>query len=135
VIGDSGDLAALTSLLGYPTTAAEMKRRLEVILADGAHATFVAQADARGVIGMIGVCLGYHYARDGAYGRIVALSVDEPSRGQGIGSALVERAEQWVVSRGGLRILVNTRATRRDAHRFYRGLGYEETGLRFGKEL
>lgn len=120
--------------LGYPTSSEAMARRLGAILADPSHGTWVAEDRGR-IVGMVGVCTGHHYARDGSYGRIVALSVSEDFRGRGVGRELVRRAEAWVRSRGGRRMVVNTRASRDGARRFYRRLGYDETGLRFARQL
>lgn len=131
---DAGRIAALMTALGYPTESAAMRVRLGKILADEAYATFVAE-DREQVIAVLGICLQHHYARHGSSGRIVALSVHEGQRGRGLGRALVRQAERWVAGHGGRRVIVNTHVRRADAHAFYRALGYEETGLRFVREL
>lgn len=131
---DAAALADLMTQLGYPTSANQMLERLRPLLAHEDYATLVAESEGA-VVGMAGVCTGLHYARDGSYGRIVALVVDERHRGRGVGKALVAHAEAWIRSRSGESVIVNTRATRADAHRFYRGLGFTKTGIRFVKKL
>jgi hypothetical protein len=49
--------------------------------------------------------------------------------------ALVFRAEEWARYRGALDIVVASHRRRLRAHRFYRGMAYEETGHRFYKPL
>jgi GNAT superfamily N-acetyltransferase len=50
---------------------------------------------------------------------------------------LVTRAEQWALSRGVKEMLVRSRISREDAHRFYLREGYErtKTSAVFGKHL
>jgi GNAT superfamily N-acetyltransferase len=47
----------------------------------------------------------------------------------------LEFVEGWLRDRGAARITLTSGKQRADAHRFYRNLGYEETGLRFAKKL
>jgi GNAT superfamily N-acetyltransferase len=66
-------------------------------------------------------------------GRITALVVDLPLRGQGIGSALVAAAEA-TLTRGGCGLIEITSNVRlAEAHVFYERLGYERTSFRFAK--
>ena len=131
---DSPAIARLMSQLGYSMTSDEMKERLKVILSDSDYMTFVAEIETE-IVGMIGIGIGRYYERNGAYGRALALVVDEKWRGQGIGKFLVLEAESWFRERGVASVIVNSGKQRHEAHRFYRRLGYEETGLRFVKPL
>ena len=133
-LDDSSSVACLMSQLGYPTSADEMKHRLEGILSDPNYLTLVAEYQKEAV-GIIGVGIYRYYEKNGTYGRLLALVVDEKRKGQGIGSTLVVAAERWLKEHGVSSIIVNSGKQRSEAHRFYERLGYEETGLRFVKSV
>ena len=131
---DSPAIARLMSQLGYPTSSHEMKERLASIMLDSDYMTFVAEHDEQ-VVGVIGVGVFNYYEKNGTYGRVLALVVDEKRKGHGVGASLVAEAERWLKERGVSAIVVNSGRQRTDAHRFYKRLGYDETGLRFVKSL
>lgn len=76
------------------------------------------------VVGCINAIIDIRLA-EGKSGEIVSLVVSEGHRGMGIGKALVKTAESWLSSRCD-NIRVRANAIRRDAHEFYRSLGYQE---------
>jgi ribosomal protein S18 acetylase RimI-like enzyme len=131
---DAPALAELMTQLRYPTSAAEMERRLESILPNERFKTFVAEVDDC-VSGMIGASATESYEHNDSTGRIVALVVSEEARRGGIGRELVRAAEQWFAENGISRISLTTRLDREAAHRFYEASGYTRTGLRFAKIL
>ena len=122
------------SQLGYPTSSVEMRERLAAILPDSDYVTFVAEYQKE-VVGVIGVGVNHYYEKNGVYGRLLALVVDEKWKGHGIGASLVVEGERWLKEREVSSIVVNSGRQRSDAHRFYERLGYEGTGLRFVKLL
>ena len=134
---DTNDAAALAQLmceLGYQTTKSEMQMRLERIAADERHRTFVAVHDGE-VCGMIGTLTSLSYEHNDLGGRILALVTLRMMRRNGIGRALIATAEKDFAQRGILRIALNARLAREDAHKFYESLGYERNGWRFVKHL
>ncbi len=131
-LDDSSEIARLMTQLGYPTSIVEMHERLVVILSHPDYSTFVVESSGT-IVGMVGACVGYSYETNGPYGRIAALIVDESWRSRGIGAALVKEVERWLGERGADAIVVNSRQHRHEAHRFYKRLGYEETGVRLVK--
>ena len=133
-LDDSSAIACLMSQLGYPTSSDEMKERLAAILPDSDYMTFVAEYEEE-VVGVIGVGVNRYYEKNGTYGRLLALVVDEKFKGYGTGASLVAEGERWLKEREVSSIVVNSGKQRSDAHRFYERLGYEETGLRFVKLL
>jgi GNAT superfamily N-acetyltransferase len=132
--GDIQALADLMTELGYPTSAEEMGRRFEGILADPSYDTLIAER-AGEIAGMAGLHLERFYEKDEPCARIMALVVGSEHRGLGIGRALISAAEDWARRRGAGDVMLTTHKRRADAHRFYRSVGYEATGYRFYKEL
>jgi GNAT superfamily N-acetyltransferase len=131
---DAADLARLVSQLGYPSTEQDMAERLEALAGQPEYVLFVAEESGR-IVGLVGAFLGYALEFNGPWGRLMGLVVDEPFRGRGIGRRLMERIEGWLRDHGATRLTLTSGKQRAEAHRFYRRLGYEETGLRFVKRL
>jgi ribosomal protein S18 acetylase RimI-like enzyme len=131
---DARQLAGLMCELGYETTTAQMKARLRRILSNSRYRTFVAEADNE-LCGMIGMLIYPSYEHDDLSGRILALVVSAKARRRGMGRKLVAAAEKEFVRNGVRRVAVNTRLTRKEAHRFYEALGYQRNGFRFVKQL
>jgi GNAT superfamily N-acetyltransferase len=131
---DAADLARLVSQLGYPSTEQDMAERLGALAGQPEYVLFVAEASGR-IVGLVGAFLGYALEFNGPWGRLMGLVVDEPFRGRGIGRRLMERIEAWLRDHGATRLTLTSGKQRTEAHRFYRRLGYEETGLRFVKRL
>lgn len=132
---DASAVAGLSAELGYPVSAAAMKQRIESLLHRPDHVIYVACLSGR-VIGWIDVELAHHLAAD-PRAEIAGLVVSAEARRRGIGRRLVARAEQWAMERGLTVMLVRSRITRDDAHRFYLREGYErtKTSAVFSKEL
>jgi GNAT superfamily N-acetyltransferase len=59
--------------------------------------------------------------------------VTEARRGQGIGKALVRAVEAKCAALDCVLVEVTSNVRREQAHRFYEGLGYERTSVRFAK--
>ena len=131
---DSPAIARLISQLGYPSTEEEISQRLAVLSRLPEHVTFVAEVDGQ-IVGLTGAYMDYALEISGSYGRLMGLVVEDRFRGRGIGKRLLEFVEGWLRDRGAARITLTSGKQRADAHRFYRNLGYEETGLRFAKKL
>jgi GNAT superfamily N-acetyltransferase len=131
---DAAGLAQLMCELGYETPKSEMQTRLERIVLDERCRTFVAVHDSE-VCGMIGTVTYSSYEHNDLGGRILALVTLRTMRRHGIGRALIATAEKDFAQRGILRIALNTRLAREDAHKFYESLGYERNGFRFTKDL
>ena len=120
--------------LGYKTTPAEMRRRLRSILDDVNYRTLVAEVDGK-VCGMIGTLAYASYEHNDPSGRILALVTLANARRRGIGRALIASAEKAFAQKAVTRVSLDTRLTRKDAHKFYESLGYERNGWRFVKQL
>ena len=133
-LSDGDALAGLVSELGYPTSAKQMRIRLQAILEDPDYTTTVAVVGER-VVGFVGTRLGPVYEADGLQGQIMALVVADGYRRLGIGRGLMLAAMDDLEARGAGNIIVNTGNQRAGAHAFYEALGFEFTGRRYRRAV
>jgi len=119
---DAPALALLASQLGYPSTTEDIDSRLALILPDPTQLIAVAEVSGQ-VVAWIHAAL-YLTLESGAAVELRGLVVDEKLRGQGLGRALTERAEEWARERGAHVIRLRSNVIRDGAHAFYQRLGY-----------
>lgn len=133
---DIQDMVILMDQLGYPTTYAEMSERYRHLASDANFTTLVAEVRGR-AIGLIGLQTSYMYEKNGRHCRIMALIVHDQFRGSGIGTRLIQAAEQWASEQGVSSLSLNSanREDRQAAHRFYREMGYSDGSTGFSKTL
>jgi GNAT superfamily N-acetyltransferase len=149
---DLPEVARLSGQLGYPASLTDLTHRLAELASSPEHglfvavsddslfvavsddSLFVAEAGGEGISGWIHV-RGFQGLTHAPEAEIVALVVDEPRRGHGVGAALVGAAEGWARARSLPRIRVRCQIRREDAHRFYAREGYalEKTQHVFSK--
>ncbi len=132
-----GDVEAITRLmeqLGYPSTAEQVRARLERSAGEADYHALVAEADGA-VVGFVGLVRGWSWTSDDRWARVMSLVVDAGVRGRGVGAALMRGAEAWAREQGADSIHLTTATYREDAHHFYERLGYEATGVRFVRRL
>ena len=121
-LSDAGEIAQLTTQLGYDVTEAVAADRLSRLLRRDDQQFFVADVDGR-TVGWVHVVFT-EYVDAEAFVVIGGLVVDRNHRRLGIGRALMDRAEVWATERGCSMVRLSSSATRTAAHRFYEGLGY-----------
>jgi len=133
VSGDAAPLGRLLEQLGYPTDAAEIPDRIEKLHARPGTMVLVAEDERGELLGVVTVHLfqSIHSTEPAAW--LTSLVVEERARGQGVGSALVARAEEWAIQHGALRISLTSALHREHAHEFYKTRDYEHTGVRLTK--
>ena len=119
---DAGEIAQLTTQLGYDLTEADAAVRLSRILPRDDQRFFVADFDGCAV-GWVHVVL-VEYVDAEAFALIGGLVVDKVHRGSGIGRALMNGAENWARERGVSMSRLSSTVARTAAHRFYESLGY-----------
>jgi ribosomal protein S18 acetylase RimI-like enzyme len=124
LLTDAGRIAELSGQLGYPTSARSARRRLHNLLAKPDHAIWVAQSADGSVTGWVHVFFKQLLESD-REAEIGGLVVDGEFRGEGVGKALVERAERWAKAKRLKSVYVRSNIVRRNALAFYQGLGYE----------
>lgn len=129
---DSGAIAALVGVLGFPASEAEIEARLSALKTLRETPLVAEQVEVIGV-------LAWHVVpvlhRPKPVGRITMMVVAEAERRRGVGRALVEAACGQLRSKGCGLIEVTSNVDLSGAHGFYRGLGFERTSYRFAKTL
>jgi len=120
---DAGRLAALATELRYPSTVAEVRRRLRRVLKSPGHAVFVAETFGDGVVGWAHAFVHALVETD-TFAEVGGLVVDTRHRGRGIGERLMSRVERWAGARGLKSVYLRSNVIRKDAHTFYKKLGY-----------
>ncbi len=135
-VSDAPQLAALTGELGYPATAAQIRKRLQGIKPASQNAVFVADSAKGGVIGWL------HVSRDVLLeseirAEVNGLVVAEGQRSLGAGARLLAAAEDWARKHGCKSMSVRSNVIRERAHKFYERNGYEhyKTQKSFRKPL
>jgi GNAT superfamily N-acetyltransferase len=133
---DAPQLAQLSGQLGYPTTAAEIKKRLRRLKPASQNALFVAESPDSGVVGWAHVSVT-HLVEVGTRAELNGLIVAEGQRSLGAGARLLRAAEDWARKRGCPSMSVRSNVIRERAHKFYERQGYEhyKTQKAFRKEL
>jgi ribosomal protein S18 acetylase RimI-like enzyme len=135
-LSDAPQLPELCRQLGYPSTEAEVRARLDAIEASAEHALFVAEASGGIIVGFVDVFVLRTVETD-PRGEIAGLVVDENYRSRRVGEQLVDRAEAWAKSKGCTMMGVRSNVIRDRAHAFYERLGYGhvKTQKSFRKEI
>ena len=156
----ASDIPAMNELfqkdLGYAECTLEIVEKQFAVLDNSREAVFIAEAestDASGdshdgspdvtsdtrlfrIAGVIHV-EKYNVLYFPTMANILGIAVAADFRRQGIGSALLKRAEEWARENGAGSMRLNSGESRKKAHEFYRALGYidDKKQLRFIKEL
>jgi GNAT superfamily N-acetyltransferase len=133
---DAAALARLSTQLGYPAAPEQAAVRLQGILSEPNAELFVAERVSGAVAGFIHL-MHQHLIEYDPRAEVAALVVDEDYRSQGVGRALMARAEEWALERGCRFVHLRSKMSRAAAHAFYEGLGYEhfKTQKAFRKDL
>jgi GNAT superfamily N-acetyltransferase len=133
---DAARIAVLSGQLGYPATAAQMRKRLLGIKPASQHAVFVADSPTDGVIGWVHVSR-QPLLEEEIRAEVNGLVVAEGQRSLGAGAELLAAAEDWARKHGCKGMSVRSNVIRERAHQFYERHGYEhyKTQKSFRKPL
>jgi ribosomal protein S18 acetylase RimI-like enzyme len=129
---DAEAISGLLDALGFPTPAADVRRRLTTLRRAGEPPLV---ADEKGVIGLLTWHVTPVLHRPAPVGRVTTMVVAEKSRGRGVGTALLAEAETRLGAAGCGLVEVTSNIELGGAHAFYRAHGYERTSYRFVKAL
>lgn len=132
---DAPRLVALIEELGYPSAPARVQARLERLLGRPEQLVVVAE-EAGEILGWIHAQEFLSLASEPA-ALVTGLVVDPAARRRGIGRGLLAAVEAWARAKELGSVRLRARAARREAHAFYRHLGFElaKRQLQFRKEL
>ena len=131
---DAEALAELIRQLGYSASAEAVAARVERLARSGADRVVVAEVGGE-VAGLASLHVSLSLEYDAPAAKLSAIVVDERHRRRGIGEALVAELEAEARRRGCCLIFLTTAERRKDAHAFYRRIGFEQTGRRFAKPI
>jgi GNAT superfamily N-acetyltransferase len=132
---DAEAAAELSSQLGYPCLAGDLRERIEELSHAADRVAFAAVVDGQ-IVGWIDAAMERHL-QSPASAVIGGLVVREEMRGQGVGRRLCIEVEEWARSKSVPLVRVRSQIKREDAHRFYLRDGYRKvkTSLVFEKLL
>lgn len=119
---DVGDIARLSGQLGYPARVDDMKKRISEINRDDDYMLLVAETKGDVVAWLL--IHVYRLVSSECIAQIAGLVVDESYRNRGIGALLMQHAEDWAQDKACRGVMLRSRVTRKDAHTFYKRLGY-----------
>jgi GNAT superfamily N-acetyltransferase len=91
--------------------------------------------DAGNIIGHAYLYLIRNDLHSAPYGLLEDVFIEEPYRGKGYGSKLVEAAIAEAKKRGCYKLIGTSRHERKEVHVFYERLGFKNYGLEFRLDL
>jgi GNAT superfamily N-acetyltransferase len=124
-IADAPQMARLSTLLGYPSSALEVQSRLSKLASLSSHAVLVADSGSM-LCGWASAELRVSLETDPRV-EITGLVVDLAMRRQGIGRLLVAHVERWALAQNCSILMLRSNVTRPESHPFYERLEYERT--------
>jgi N-acetylglutamate synthase-like GNAT family acetyltransferase len=134
VVGDARKIAILLGELGYPNTMEFTKEKIEKLSKSKIDFIFVAEIDGE-VVAFAHLHIAKMIHETGKLGRIMAIVVSKDYSRVGIGKKLMAFLEEKARGADCTKMELTSSAHRRDAHKFYKNLGYFEKPKRFLKKL
>jgi predicted N-acetyltransferase YhbS len=122
--GDAASIATLATELGYPSTEAEILKRLQRIQTRNEGSAIVAELGSGGVCGWITVA-SVNSLTGPARAEVAGLIVAQSLRGMGVGSLLLQAALSWARINGYAEVRVHSNTSRQRAHQFYEREGFD----------
>lgn len=123
-LDDAPQMAELSSQLGYPVTACEVRSRLDSLVCKADQLILVAEGPEGQVVGWLHATVTRSLVVESA-ASIAGLVVDEHFRRKGVARSLMRQAEAWTLSQGVKSVSLRTNVARNAAHMFYEQLGYQ----------
>ena len=123
-LSDVSAINRLSEQLGYPLPENDSRSYLELILKNPDEMVFVAELNGK-VIGWTNVFKTLHLV-SGYCCELAGLVVDVQYHRMGVGKLLLNNVYKWSKEQGCDHLRVRTNIKRKDAHKFYEGLGFKE---------
>ena len=121
---DAVAIARLSAQLGYPANEIDIQKNLKTIEKTKRGNVFVACAGTT-VTGWI-----YLFRQPelsfGEYMEVMGLVIDEQYRNKGIGAQLIDYTITICKNENIKQLILRSRVTRKEAHHFYKNLGFSE---------
>ncbi|MBX3120142.1 MAG: GNAT family N-acetyltransferase [Fimbriimonadaceae bacterium] len=124
LLDDAHEMARLSVQLGYSVSLERMRSSLQSFLDDPERFVFVVESENK-IVGWMGARLDAELTSE-PYLLISGLVVDEDSRGEGHGKALINHAFALADQLGVEKVRLRMNEKRTEAHDFYVRLGFEE---------
>jgi N-acetylglutamate synthase-like GNAT family acetyltransferase len=131
---DAKLISGLLKELGYPNPSSFAKDKILKLVKSKNNFVLVAEVNSE-VIGVTHLHIAELFHEAGKLGRIMALVVNKKYRQAGVGHRLMLSLETIARKKGCTKIEITSALHRKDAHKFYQGLGYFEKPKRFIKIL
>lgn len=119
--------------MGYPQHPDKIVEAIETYFQDG-YQLLVAEIDGV-VVGFASVHWFDMFHARGKMGRITAMCVQEESRSKGIGRGLLLASEEFLKSKGCIKVEVTSGLNRILTHEFYQKNGYTIESKRFTSQF
>ncbi len=130
------ELLNLFEDLGYPTNEKDLRIRLKKLYAKEDYFLLLLIKDDQ-IIGLSGMCKMMFYEKNDEYMRLLAFVINSSYRRNGYGKILLKKSEALSIELGCKVITLNSgnRIERKNAHKFYKINGFENTSSGFYKRL
>ena len=126
---DSEAIANLLHQLGYPVSIAETAERIKKYN-QPSYALWVAKKENI-TVGFIALHIYEVLHLPAPEGRILSFCTDEKVRGEGVGTFLLQQAENYFKENGCYKIVMNSNLRRTETHQYYINRGYQFTSKHF----
>ncbi|HMG90508.1 MAG TPA: GNAT family N-acetyltransferase [Chryseolinea sp.] len=130
---DSISIHKLLEQLGYPQPGDRVIEAIESYYGDGYYLLVVEVDNV--IVGFASLHWFDMFHMRGKMGRITAICIQEELRSKGIGRSLLTASEDFLKSKGCVKVEVTTNLIRTLTHEFYAKNGYEINSKRFIKKL
>lgn len=123
-VDDANEMQLLSKQLGYEMSLNDTIEQIKEILCSESDFAAVAFTETK-IIGWIHVFKAVRLETK-PFAEIGGLVVDENYRSKGIGRQLVDGIRPWCQKKGIIEVRVRSNVKRKEAHQFYRSVGFSE---------
>jgi len=132
-VEDAEAIAHLLHQLGYPVSIAEAAERIKKYN-QPSYTLWVAKKENI-TVGFIALHIYEVLHLPAPEGRILSFCTDEKVHGEGVGTFLLNEAENYFKENGCYKIVLNSNLRRTETHQYYTNRGYQFTSKHFIKMI